>query len=92
MHSVYVHFPYCAAKCPYCDFGVHVVASMPQRAFTDALLIALDRRLEREPWPTEPAGSVYLGGGTPSLRNPARARGASSRASPPGSRWPPAPR
>ncbi len=71
MHSVYVHFPYCAAKCPYCDFGVHVVASIPQRAFTDALLVELDRRLEREPWPTEPAGSVYLGGGTPSLWDPA---------------------
>jgi putative oxygen-independent coproporphyrinogen III oxidase len=65
--SVYVHFPWCARKCPYCDFATEPlrVAELPHEAYTDALLRELDaragalqgRRLK----------SIFFGGGTPSL-------------------------
>ena len=71
--GVYVHFPYCLQKCPYCDFNSHV----PRRAgmygqFVEAVGVELQTRLPE-------AGdrrlvSVYLGGGTPSLLPPEAVR------------------
>ncbi|MGE0785660.1 MAG: radical SAM family heme chaperone HemW [Sandaracinaceae bacterium] len=65
--SVYVHFPWCLAKCPYCDFasGAIRAAEVPHDAYADAVLRELEERAESL------AGrhlvSVFFGGGTPSL-------------------------
>ena len=67
--GVYIHFPYCRAKCPYCDFAVHVVREIPHAAYADAILQELALRA---PAFTElgPLRSVSFGGGSPSLWEP----------------------
>ncbi len=69
MLGVYVHFPYCLARCPYCDFASQVAETIPHEAYADAILAELDLRLEGG-WPRGPVGTIYLGGGTPSLWAP----------------------
>ena len=67
--GVYVHCPFCAAKCPYCDFNSHVRHQpVDQERFTAAFLkeMATMRQLSGPKTVT----SVFLGGGTPSLMNP----------------------
>lgn len=69
--GVYVHFPWCLAKCPYCDFFslAEERPNIPHRAYADAVL----RELERRAAELGPARltSVFFGGGTPSLWEPA---------------------
>ena len=67
--GVYVHWPFCKAKCPYCDFNSHVRASVDQSAWADAYLAEIDRTAAQ----TGPRAvqSVFFGGGTPSLMDPA---------------------
>ncbi len=68
--GVYIHFPYCRAKCPYCDFAVHVVREIPHQGYADAVLRELALRapaFER----FGPLRSVAFGGGSPSLWEPA---------------------
>ncbi|MEM8539192.1 MAG: radical SAM family heme chaperone HemW, partial [Pseudomonadota bacterium] len=66
--GLYLHWPFCEAKCPYCDFNSHVVRSIDQQAWADAYLSEIDRI------GTETDGrvlrSVFFGGGTPSLMAP----------------------
>ncbi|MGN8158943.1 radical SAM family heme chaperone HemW [Salinisphaera sp. RV14] len=63
--AVYVHLPWCVAKCPYCDFNSHrAPAELPESAYIDALLA--DWRLAAAD-ETRPITSVFIGGGTPSL-------------------------
>ena len=67
--ALYVHWPFCVSKCPYCDFNSHVRSSIDQDTWREALLADLkheaallaDRRLT----------SIFFGGGTPSLMDPA---------------------
>ncbi|WP_434387199.1 radical SAM family heme chaperone HemW [Melittangium boletus] len=69
--GLYVHFPYCVAKCPYCDFAVAVVREVPEERYARAVLTELDARLAL--WPAlreRPLESIFLGGGTPSLWHP----------------------
>ena len=69
--GLYVHFPWCLAKCPYCDFAVAVAKAIPEARYTGGLLAELALRLEAQPgWHGRPLDSVYLGGGTPSLWAP----------------------
>ena len=64
--SLYVHLPWCARKCPYCDFNSHAAREpVPEAAYVDALLRDLDFEL-REP-EARPLASIFFGGGTPSL-------------------------
>jgi putative oxygen-independent coproporphyrinogen III oxidase len=67
--AVYIHWPFCKAKCPYCDFNSHVRATIDQDAWRRALLAEIDH------YAAETAGrvvsSVFFGGGTPSLMEPA---------------------
>ncbi|MCB1747471.1 MAG: radical SAM family heme chaperone HemW [Gammaproteobacteria bacterium] len=64
--GLYVHLPWCARKCPYCDFNSHVVAgALPEARYVDALLADLARELRD--WPAPRVASVFIGGGTPSL-------------------------
>lgn len=66
--GLYLHWPFCASKCPYCDFNSHVVASIDQNAWKTAYLAEIDRA------GVETAGrrldTVFFGGGTPSLMDP----------------------
>lgn len=80
--SVYVHFPWCARKCPYCDFAtvvpspasaapgraLDVVADVPHEAYADALVRELE--LRRDALRGRRLVSVFFGGGTPSLWEP----------------------
>lgn len=66
--GLYVHWPFCAAKCPYCDFNSHVTASVDHAAWRDALVSEV-RRVAHETGP-RPLTSVFFGGGTPSLMAP----------------------
>ena len=67
--ALYVHWPFCVAKCPYCDFNSHVRAEVDQAAWRRALLADLAR--EAEQVAGRPIGSIFFGGGTPSLMPPA---------------------
>ncbi|WP_371170165.1 radical SAM family heme chaperone HemW [Aliiroseovarius sp. 2305UL8-7] len=66
--GLYVHWPFCQSKCPYCDFNSHVSASIDQQAWADAYLNELDRYAAETP--DRYLSSIYFGGGTPSLMNP----------------------
>ncbi|HEB60108.1 MAG TPA: oxygen-independent coproporphyrinogen III oxidase-like protein [Gammaproteobacteria bacterium] len=67
--SLYIHFPWCVRKCPYCDFNSHAVKDeLPQKDYIDALLCDLEQELPRI-WGRR-VSSVFLGGGTPSLFDP----------------------
>jgi oxygen-independent coproporphyrinogen-3 oxidase len=67
--ALYVHWPFCVSKCPYCDFNSHVRAEVDQGAWRDALLA--DLRHEVALLPGRRLRSVFFGGGTPSLMPPA---------------------
>jgi oxygen-independent coproporphyrinogen III oxidase len=64
--GVYVHFPFCGVRCPYCDFAVDTRAAIPHDAYADAVVAEI---AARRSW-FEGAGplvSIYFGGGTPGL-------------------------
>ncbi|RZF64431.1 coproporphyrinogen III oxidase [Sphingomonas populi] len=67
--ALYVHWPFCVSKCPYCDFNSHVRESVDQIAWRDALLA--DLAYEARALPGRRLGSIFFGGGTPSLMPPA---------------------
>ena len=69
--GIYIHWPFCKAKCPYCDFNSHVVRDIDHDAWRDALRTALARGAEDVE--QQPVTSVFFGGGTPSLMAPATA-------------------
>lgn len=66
--GLYVHWPFCASKCPYCDFNSHVSAAIDQSAWLRAYLAEL-RRVGAETQ-GRVLDSIYFGGGTPSLMDP----------------------
>ena len=66
--ALYVHWPFCVSKCPYCDFNSHVRASIDQQAWRDALLADLAH--EARLLPGRRLTSIFFGGGTPSLMEP----------------------
>ncbi|MCP5162361.1 MAG: radical SAM family heme chaperone HemW [Hahellaceae bacterium] len=63
--SLYVHLPWCIRKCPYCDFNSHAADQVPEQAYLQALLqdLTLDLPLVQG----RSLGSIFFGGGTPSL-------------------------
>ena len=63
--AIYVHWPFCLAKCPYCDFNSHVRESINEPEMVDALLSEIDHF--RTLMGNRTVGSVFFGGGTPSL-------------------------
>jgi oxygen-independent coproporphyrinogen-3 oxidase len=67
--GIYVHWPFCRSKCPYCDFNSHVREAIDESAWADALVTALDRQAA-EIGERRTVGSVFFGGGTPSLMQP----------------------
>ncbi|OYX66580.1 MAG: coproporphyrinogen III oxidase [Sphingomonadales bacterium 32-64-17] len=67
--ALYIHWPFCLAKCPYCDFNSHVRESVDVELWRKALLA--DMRREAELAGGETLTSIFFGGGTPSLMTPA---------------------
>ena len=63
--ALYIHWPFCLAKCPYCDFNSHVRGRLPQARFRSALRQELAWEAER--LGRRPLTSIFFGGGTPSL-------------------------
>jgi len=68
--SLYIHIPWCIKKCPYCDFNSHAVKSgAPEAEYIDALLMDLAKDVALYGI-SRPVGSIFIGGGTPSLFSP----------------------
>ncbi len=67
--ALYIHWPFCVSKCPYCDFNSHVREAVDEQAWADALL--LDMAHEAALTSGRPLSSIFFGGGTPSLMPPA---------------------
>ena len=70
---MYVHYPFCSVRCPYCDFAVDVRSDIPHVRYADAVIAEIEARAG---WfgagPRPPAlRSIYFGGGTPGLWLPA---------------------
>jgi oxygen-independent coproporphyrinogen-3 oxidase len=70
MFGIYIHFPYCLSKCPYCDFASRAEAVIPQETYTEAVLRELRKRAAE--FADRETISIYFGGGTPSLWDPAQ--------------------
>ncbi len=66
--GIYIHWPYCEAKCPYCDFNSHVTRSIDHDAWRAAYREELQKLHEEAPGRI--LNSVFFGGGTPSLMEP----------------------
>lgn len=66
--ALYIHIPFCAGKCPYCDFNSYVAEGQP----VDRYLDALEREMEltARQFPPAPLRSVFVGGGTPTVLSP----------------------
>jgi putative oxygen-independent coproporphyrinogen III oxidase len=67
--GLYVHWPFCISKCPYCDFNSHVSDSVDQHVWRDALLRELAYYAARTSG-SRRLTSIFFGGGTPSLMDP----------------------
>jgi oxygen-independent coproporphyrinogen-3 oxidase len=85
--GLYVHWPFCLAKCPYCDFNSHVAAEVDHGRWARALVGAIDRYAD-EIGPRR-LDSIFFGGGTPSLMAPATVAAVIERAT---ARFDPMPR
>ena len=70
--AIYIHWPFCLSRCPYCDFNSHVRDRIDHNAWADALIRELDHY--RELSGPRTITSVFFGGGTPSLMTPASIR------------------
>lgn len=66
--GIYVHWPFCLSKCPYCDFNLHVRQGVDHTEWKDALLSEL--RHAARLTPNRSVQSIFFGGGTPSLMEP----------------------
>ncbi|HEX8937938.1 MAG TPA: radical SAM family heme chaperone HemW [Sphingomicrobium sp.] len=83
--ALYVHWPFCVSKCPYCDFNSHVRATIDQGQWREALLA--DVAHEAQLLPGRRLTSIFFGGGTPSLMDPETVEAVIAAAT---ARWTPA--
>src|SRR3982750_4280107 len=68
--SLYIHFPWCVRKCPYCDFNSHEAkGALPEQEYLDAVRLDLEQSLPLI-WGRK-IHTVFIGGGTPSLMSAA---------------------
>ncbi len=71
--GLYVHWPYCVSKCPYCDFNSHVRQVFDERQYVEAICSEIDYLISLQGGRTDSKpllGSIFFGGGTPSLMQP----------------------
>ena len=78
--SLYIHIPYCAVKCPYCDFNVRVARKIPEAEYAAALKRELEHYAGTDGWGGRGLKSLFFGGGTPSLFAPETIGGIVERA------------
>lgn len=69
--GIYIHWPFCLSKCPYCDFNSHAATAIDQARWRAALLRELEHFARLRPMTQ--VTSIFFGGGTPSLMDPATA-------------------
>lgn len=69
--SLYIHYPFCRRRCPYCDFFKAVPKTGDSERFIRALLQEIELAASAYQWTKSPLSTVYFGGGTPSLLSPA---------------------
>ena len=69
LFGLYIHWPFCRTKCPYCDFNSHVRTNVDENAFGNALLKEISHMASLLP-DHPPLSSIFFGGGTPSLMPP----------------------
>ena len=69
--ALYIHIPYCQAKCPYCDFNSYAVERWPEARYVEALCAELAHYAPRVCWSGGDIDTIFFGGGTPSLFAPA---------------------
>jgi oxygen-independent coproporphyrinogen-3 oxidase len=65
--GIYVHWPFCEAKCPYCDFNSHVRNSIDEQGWVDAIVAELEWTAARQGADRPIVETIFFGGGTPSL-------------------------
>ncbi len=65
--GIYVHWPFCAAKCPYCDFNSHVRTAIDEDGWVDAIARELDWTAQAQGKDRPIVETIFFGGGTPSL-------------------------
>jgi len=68
--GVYIHFPYCLSKCPYCDFASVAATTIPHERYARGIEAELAIRASEHGRPATGVESLYFGGGTPSLWDP----------------------
>ncbi len=68
--SLYIHYPFCIKRCPYCGFATAVEKEDLAIRYREVLLLELKRRAEEPPWRGGTVRTIYFGGGTPSLMPP----------------------
>jgi oxygen-independent coproporphyrinogen-3 oxidase len=68
--SIYLHIPWCLERCPYCDFNTRAARQWPEERYALALLAELRQRMQQSPFADSLVGTIFLGGGTPSLFAP----------------------
>ena len=66
--AIYIHWPFCQSKCPYCDFNSYARRTISEEQYLEATLRALDHYAAETP--ARPVSSIFFGGGTPSLMVP----------------------
>lgn len=66
--GLYIHWPFCASKCPYCDFNSHVTGAVDQARWATAFVAEIQRAAAETPGRV--LDTIFFGGGTPSLMNP----------------------
>lgn len=69
--NLYVHVPFCARRCSYCDFAIAVRRAVPSARYVDLVLREWESRQQEPAWEASPGlDTIYLGGGTPSHLDP----------------------
>ena len=68
--ALYIHYPFCRSRCPYCGFASSVVDADRSSFYCEMLLRELELRAAQQPWNNGELYSLYFGGGTPSLIPP----------------------
>ena len=71
--GIYIHFPFCAAKCPYCDFNAHIRTVVDEEAWVSGVEHELEWTAAQQASARPAVETVFFGGGTPSLMSGAAA-------------------